>query len=84
MICAEAKPMADRDLFDIEGTDAKQRAIAAARALRRESDIPLAEVARWLESWRKPDELPPPPWNEDSPGSHFTCNGSACISDAKC
>jgi hypothetical protein len=62
----EAKPMADpvsdRDLFEAEDTDAKQRAIAAARALPRDSDIPLADVARWLESWGKPDELPPPPW----------------------
>jgi hypothetical protein len=49
--------MADRDLFDLEGTDAKQRAIAAARALPRESDIPLVDMVRWLESWRKPDAL---------------------------
>jgi hypothetical protein len=43
--------------------EAKRRAIAAARALPRETDVPLAEVVRWLESWGKPDELPPP-WGE--------------------
>jgi hypothetical protein len=52
-----ADPASDRDLFDIEDTDAKQRAITAARALPRESDIPLADVARWLENWGKPDAL---------------------------
>jgi len=55
---AEAAP--ERDLFDIEDTEAKRRAVAAARALPRETDVPMADVARWLESWGKPDELPPP------------------------
>jgi hypothetical protein len=52
--------MAEPDLYDIEDIEAKRRAIAAARALPRDSDISLADVARWLESWGAPDELPPP------------------------
>jgi hypothetical protein len=40
LIREEAKPMADRDLFDIKDNDAKQRAVAAARALPRESVYP--------------------------------------------
>ena len=49
-------------LFDTEDTNAKERAIAAAEALPEADDVPLAEVQRWLRSWGKPDELPPPPW----------------------
>jgi hypothetical protein len=56
------EPPAERNLHEIEDVEAKRRAIAAARALPRDSDIPLADVARWLESWGKPDERPSP-WN---------------------
>ena len=49
-------------LFDTEDTDAKERAIAAAEALPASEDVALAEMKRWLQSWGKADELPPPPW----------------------
>ena len=49
-------------LFDPEDADAKERALAAAEASPEAEDVPLADVRRWLESWGKPDELPPPPW----------------------
>jgi hypothetical protein len=49
-------------LFDPEDTDAKERAIAAAEALPEADDVSLADVRRWLQSWGKADELPPPPW----------------------
>jgi hypothetical protein len=42
--------------------EAERQAIAEARALPRDTDVPLADVVRWLESWGKPNELPPPPW----------------------
>ena len=49
-------------LFDPEDQDAKERAIETAEALPEADDVPLADVIRWLQSWGKPDELPPPPW----------------------
>lgn len=49
-------------IFDLEDENAKERAIAAAEALPETSDVPFADVKRWLQSWGKPDELPPPPW----------------------
>ena len=42
--------------------EAKRRAVAEARALPRDTDVPMADVVRWLESWGRPDELPPLPW----------------------
>ena len=42
--------------------EAGRRAVAEARALPRDTDVPLADVVRWLKSWGKPNELPPPPW----------------------
>ena len=55
---AETPP--ERDLFDLDDAEAKRRVIATARALPRETDVPMADVVRWLESWGKPDESPPP------------------------
>lgn len=49
-------------LFEPEDTDAKERAIAAAEALPEGEDVALADMKRWLQSWGKADELPPPPW----------------------
>jgi len=49
-------------LFDPEDGDAKELALAAAEASPVSEDVPLADVKRWLQSWGKPDELPPPPW----------------------
>jgi len=49
-------------LFEPEDTDAKERAIAAAEALSEGEDVVLADMKRWLQSWGKADELPPPPW----------------------
>lgn len=49
-------------LFDPEDTDAKERAIAAAEASPEADDVSLADVKRWLQSWGKADEVPPPPW----------------------
>jgi len=57
-----AEPARETGLFDREDAEAKLRAIEAARALPRSSDIPMADIRRWLESWGKPGELPPPPW----------------------
>ena len=34
----------------------------AEHALRTGETIPWSEVRLWLESWGKPDELPPPKW----------------------
>lgn len=54
-----APPLAEpASLFDPEDTDAKERAIADAEV----DDVALADVKRWLQSWGKADELPPPPW----------------------
>ncbi len=51
----------DPDLFDIEDAVAKENAIAEARAeIAAGRGIPWADVKRWLESWGKSDELPPP------------------------
>ena len=47
-------------IFDIEDLDAKERAIAEAEASPPEHDVPAADVLRWVASWGKPDELPPP------------------------
>ncbi|MBF0375583.1 MAG: hypothetical protein HQL39_19505 [Alphaproteobacteria bacterium] len=49
-------------LFEFEDHDAKARALDAADASPVAEDVPLADVKRWLESWGKPDELPPLPW----------------------
>ncbi|MTJ80686.1 MAG: CopG family transcriptional regulator [Telmatospirillum sp.] len=49
-------------IFDPEDGTAKERAIAAAEALPEADDVSLDDVRRWLQSWGKPDELPPPPW----------------------
>jgi predicted transcriptional regulator len=58
-----AQPLPTTDLFDIEDEAAKEAALAEAEAeLDAGHGIPLADVARWLKSWGKPDELPPPPW----------------------
>jgi hypothetical protein len=57
-----ADPAPDPGLFDLEDLEAKRQAIAEARALPESSDLRWADVKRWLESWGKPDELPPPPW----------------------
>ena len=41
----------------------KARAIAEGDAqIAAGQTVPRADVVRWLESWGKPDELPPPPW----------------------
>jgi len=43
--------------------DAKARALAEVRAqVAAGQTIPLADIARWLDSWGTPNELPPPPW----------------------
>jgi hypothetical protein len=56
------KVVPEVSLFDAEDAAAKARAIAEADAMPEAGDVPLADVRRWLESWGKPDELPPPPW----------------------
>lgn len=57
-----AEPAVDTDLFDTEDTAAKTLAVARADAQPDADDIPLSDVKRWLQSWGKDDELPPPPW----------------------
>lgn len=49
--------------FDPNDDDALNRAVEEARAEIADGKwIPLADVARWLESWGTPGELPPPSW----------------------
>lgn len=51
------------DIFDPEDQDAKERAIAEARAqVAAGQTVPWQKVKQWLESWGKKDELPPPQW----------------------
>ncbi len=53
-----AKPAS---LFDIEDDEAEERALLEAEAeLDAGKSIPWDDVKRWLESWGKADELPPP------------------------
>jgi predicted transcriptional regulator len=48
-------------LFDIEDDDAEKQALLEAEAeLDAGKGIPWDDVKRWLESWGKADELPPP------------------------
>jgi predicted transcriptional regulator len=56
--------MADpASIFDPEDENAEERALIEAEAqLDAGQGVPWADVKRWLESWGKPDELPPPPW----------------------
>jgi predicted transcriptional regulator len=54
---------AESDLFETEDKAAKERAIAEARAeIAAGKGVPWADVKRWLQSWGKSDESPPPPW----------------------
>ncbi len=54
---------AESDLFETEDKAAKERAIAEARAeIAAGKGVLWADVKRWLQSWGKPDELPPPAW----------------------
>ncbi len=63
VIKTEGYPVAEpASIFEFEDSDAKERALAAAEALPEADDVPAADVRRWLQSWGKPDELPPPPW----------------------
>jgi predicted transcriptional regulator len=56
-----AEPAETQALFDIEDETAKHRAVEAARAqLADGKSVPWADVRRWLGSWGKKDELPPP------------------------
>lgn len=44
-----------------EEAEAKRRAIADARAeIAAGKGIPNDKITKWLDSWGKPDELPPP------------------------
>jgi hypothetical protein len=36
--------------------------LIVAEALRTGNTIPWSEIRPWVESWGKPDELPPPRW----------------------
>ena len=56
--------MADpASIFDPADEDAEERALLEAEGqLAAGHGVPWADVKRWLESWGKPDELPPPPW----------------------
>ena len=48
-------------LFGTVDHDAESCAIAKARAeIAAGQGVPHAEVVKWLKSWGKPDELPPP------------------------
>lgn len=50
-------------VFDPTDDDALTRAIAEARAqVAAGQTIPAADVARWLDTWGTPDELPAPSW----------------------
>lgn len=50
-------------VFEPTDDHALDEAVRRARAEVAAGDfVPLADVARWLESWGISDELPPPPW----------------------
>ena len=48
-------------LFDIQDDEAEERALLDGEAqLDAGKGVPWKDVKRWLESWGKADELPPP------------------------
>ena len=48
-------------LFDIQDDEAEERALLEGEAqLDAGKGVPWKDVKRWLESWGKADELPPP------------------------
>lgn len=54
-------------MADVEWSDDPDPAIDARIAeetLRRGDGIPWEEVRPWVQSWGKPDELPPPKWRK--------------------
>ena len=57
------QPAPDISLFEPADDEAEAKAIAEGLAQADAGEVvPLADVLRWLDSWGKPDELPPPPW----------------------